>query len=94
MTELEANTVIASLYSGLKQRNRNKGFILLESPLKASPYNKIAADEKADLFDRLKTLLFDYTQKILSGDMEPHPAEVQLCYDCKWKTICRASHLT
>lgn len=94
-TELNAHVVSGSLYYGLKQRLRQKGFALADSVLQSLPGrdNKIRDEEKQELYQKLKDHLLFCARQVRQGALDPSPLNEEYCATCNWRTQCRAPHL-
>ncbi|MCB0340691.1 MAG: PD-(D/E)XK nuclease family protein [Bdellovibrionales bacterium] len=97
LTELPEGDVVAALYHNVKDMERKAGFKVEN---KASTLYEIKSTEKITeekmnhLFQNTNEVISGIVQKMQSGKFAPNPKDpAQLCGDCRWRIVCRASHL-
>jgi RecB family exonuclease len=89
--------VISAVYMVLKNMNRDSGFKVTEQ---AGPLfdldakkNRIGGEEKKEILGEIGKLIFELTQKIVAGKIQPEPLDKKDCVTCAWRQQCRAPHL-
>ena len=63
---------------------------LLKSPRKRS---LVSEEEKQSLFKKVNKKINHFILNIQKGYFHPQPQSKELCKKCRWRKICRASHL-
>ena len=90
--------ITSAVYFGIKEMDRNKGFLLEEYNGLAHHINnrssyKMNKDQQKDFFEDLQKEIGQIISSILQGDFSPRPRDKKLCKDCHWRNICKAPHL-
>lgn len=90
--------VIGATYYGFKEKERGKGFLDKDQMDilygKSRRRNFGGSAEKQALYSELREKLIKMIGEMKSGIYEPHPKDIKTCDTCKWRTICRAPHLS
>lgn len=98
LTDLQPAPVVAALYYVARPFNRDQGYKLegVEQGLyeiEGRKKNRISEEERENLFDEGRKLIAEAARRILVGDFAPRPREPKDCFDCQWRSLCRAPHL-
>jgi RecB family exonuclease len=97
VTDFEEVQVVSAVYMVLKNMSRDRGFKITE--MAGSLFeldgkrNHVSEDVKKDVLKEIGKLIFELTQKIIVGHIEPVPLEKKDCVSCAWRQQCRAPHL-
>ncbi len=87
---------LGSLYYTIKNWDRETGLLVQRDS--DYPYNKkksaVAEEQTYNLLQlEIREELTKWVKLILSGQFEPKPLDKKNCKSCKWRKLCRASHL-
>jgi RecB family exonuclease len=97
VADFEDVQVVSAIYMVLKNMTRDLGFKVTESAGSLFDLdrkkNQVSAEEKNKLLEEIGTLIFEITQKIAAGKIQPEPMDKKDCADCAWRQQCRAPHL-
>jgi CRISPR/Cas system-associated exonuclease Cas4 (RecB family) len=96
LVEVEASSVWGAFYFFLNTMSREKGFRDLrgiDQMYGAARTTEIERKELVELYEALKFKINEIVLKIEAGHLAPEPKDLDDCYSCDWKTVCRAQHL-
>ena len=90
--------VASAVYLGIKEMERNKGFLLEEYNGSAHDVNnrsshKMNIAQQKDFFQDIQKEIAQIIFLILQGNFLPHPWDKSLCQTCQWRNVCKAPHL-
>src|SRR5581483_3008501 len=98
LMSLEKGDVVAANYFVVKDSDRRKGFHLKDAVTELfdpnrKHWNFITAEDKSELFGRLRSEIQAAIEAIVRGELNPKPAGEEECSKCSWRSLCRAPHL-
>ncbi len=97
--ELGARPVDAAVYLSLKDMNREKGFALKssESELFSVEGRKgylVSEEEKLKMLSEVELSISQIVEQMGEGVFAPKPKDKNQCFQCSWRGLCRATHLS
>jgi ATP-dependent helicase/nuclease subunit B len=94
VTDIPTKEVVGAFYFALRTMDRSQGLSLEHSLNESKGRYSIKPDEKIQLIKDFESLLMELLEKVKEGDFSPRPMDEVDCFDCRWRKLCRAPHLS
>ena len=90
--------IASAVYFGVKELNRDKGFLLKEYNklayhIKPRSHSGIDRGQQEKLFKNFKEKITDIVSLIQQGFFPANPQDKKTCVKCPWRNVCQAPHL-